>query len=78
MTPKRRFIFKPMEELKVVLLGTVKEETVICDEQQLDKDFKPGLYKETRSFLEGDYKHHCTIGHQAQMMGAYYEIAGYS
>lgn len=78
MTPKRRLILKPMEELRVIQLGTVKEDVVSCDEQLIDKNYKPGLYKETQSFLQGDFTKHCSIHDQAELMSAYYDIAGYA
>lgn len=76
LTSKRRYIFKPMEELKVIALGTVKEENVELD-GSLDKEFKPGLYLETQRFLTGDCAQHCSIGEQNQLMIDYYRMAGY-
>ena len=51
MTRKRRLIFRPMEKLQVMPLGSVKIESVELNDQ-LDQDFKPGLYRQTLSFLE--------------------------
>lgn len=50
LTAKRRFIFKPMEQLQIQLLNSVKVEQFEID-NQLDVDFKPGLYLQTKSFL---------------------------
>lgn len=50
MTRKHRLYFKPMEELHIQELDTVKIEKVDIDDS-LDKKFKPGLYKEVQSFL---------------------------
>jgi len=77
LTRKRRFIFKPMEQLQVTLLGSVKIEPVeISDE--LDRTFKPGLYEETRAFLEADDHLFCTIAEQVQHGAIYSEMAGYT
>lgn len=50
MTKKHRLYFKPMEELYIQELDSVKIEKVDIDDS-LDKKFKPGLYKEVQSFL---------------------------
>lgn len=50
MTRKHRLYFKPMEELHIQELDSVKIEKVEIDDS-LDKKFKPGLYKEVQSFL---------------------------
>lgn len=50
MTPKHRLIFRPMEKLHIQELGSFKiNEWEI--ENQDDIIFKPGLYKEVRTFL---------------------------
>lgn len=50
MTRKHRLYFRPMEELHIQELDSVKIEKVDIDDS-LDKKFKPGLYKEVQSFL---------------------------
>lgn len=76
LTRKRRFIFKPMEQLQVTLLASVKTEPVEIDDA-LDKAFKPGLYEETRAFLARDDQLFCTIDEQLQHGAVYSEMAGY-
>jgi predicted dehydrogenase len=77
LTRKRRFIFRPMEQLQVTLLGSVKIERVeISDE--LDKSFKPGLHEETKAFLAADDHLFCTIAEQLQHGAIYSEMAGYA
>lgn len=76
LTRKRRFIFKPMEQLQVTHLASVKVEPVeIYD--QIDKDFKPGLYEETRAFLAGDDALFCTAAEQLAHAAIYSAMAGY-
>jgi predicted dehydrogenase len=77
LTRKRRFIFKPMEQLQVTLLASVKTEAVPIDDA-LDKQFKPGLHEETRSFLAGDDGLFCTIEQQLAHGAIYSEMAGYT
>lgn len=50
MTRRHRLYFRPMEELHIQELDSVKIEKVDIDDS-LDKKFKPGLYKEVQSFL---------------------------
>jgi predicted dehydrogenase len=76
LTRKRRFIFKPMEQLQVTHLASVKVEPVEIDDQ-IDKDFKPGLYEETRAFLAGDDALFCTAAEQLAHAAIYSAMAGY-
>lgn len=77
MTSKRRLIFKPMEQLRVTHLKTVKEEVVEIDDD-LDQRFKPGLYRETEAFLAQDDVLFCTIAAQLSHGALYSEMAGYT
>ena len=77
LTAKNRLIFKPMEKLKVMKTGTFSEEEIVLDEQ-LDIDFKPGLFKQTETFLNGDFSLHCSIDEQANLMDVYRKMANYS
>ena len=77
LTRKRRFIFKPMEQLQVTVLASVKVEPVEINDA-LDKAFKPGLYAETRAFLGGDDSLFCTIDEQLRHGAIYSEMAGYN
>lgn len=76
MTRKRRLIFKPMEHLQVTMLASVKVEPVEIDDA-LDKAFKPGLYAETKAFLNHDDALFCTIDEQLAHGAIYSEMAGY-
>ena len=76
LTKKRRFIFKPMEQLQVIMLATVTVEPVEIDDT-LDKAFKPGLYAETMAFLKGDNSLFCNINEQLHHGAIYSEMGGY-
>ena len=76
LTRKRRFVFRPMEQLHVTPLGTVALERVDLDDQ-VDKAFKPGLYRQTEAFLARDDRLFCTVGEQLRHCAIYDEIAGY-
>ena len=76
LTRKRRFIFRPMEQLQVTRTGSNDVESVTLDDQ-LDKAFKPGLFAQAKAFLDGDDRLFCTIDEQLRHCAAYDHIAGY-
>jgi predicted dehydrogenase len=76
LSRKRRFILRPMEQLQVVQLGSVRVEAVELDDR-LDKEFKPGLYAQTKAFLDNDNSWLCTIDEQLRHCDIYDEMAGY-
>ncbi len=76
LTRKRRFIFRPMEQLQVIQLGSVKVDTVELDDG-LDKEFKSGLYMQTKSFLDGDDHFFCSVDEQLKHCAVYDEMANY-
>jgi len=50
LTRNHKYIFRPLEKLQILKHNTVAIESVDIDDQ-LDLDFKPGLYQQTLSFL---------------------------
>lgn len=50
LTPKHRLYFKPMEQLAIQELASVKVEPVEINDT-IDKQYKPGLYKQVEAFL---------------------------
>lgn len=77
LTRKRRFIFKPMEQLQVTQLASVTIESILIDDA-LDKTFKPGLYEQTKAFLAEDPHFFCSIDDQVKHGILYSQIAGYA
>lgn len=63
LTSKHRIYLKPMEQLQLQDKGSVKVYPVEIDDH-LDKEFKPGLYLETKAFLESDVKRLCSCKDQ--------------
>lgn len=74
LTDEHRLYFKPMEKLAIQNKGSVVVEDVEIDDQ-LDIDFKPGLYKQVEAFLydKNDDKL-LTIGEQLSHMSFYEKI----
>lgn len=75
MTRKRKLIFAPMEQLKEQLVDTVVIQDVEIDDT-LDKDFKPGLYRQVESFLSGDRQNLLTLEGQIANWHLFNRIAG--
>jgi len=53
LTCLNRFILCPLEKLQVQKLNSINTENIDIDDQ-LDIDFKPGVYRQTKSFLTED------------------------
>ena len=66
-----------MEKLQIIQLGSVSVEQVEFKDQ-LDRDFKPGLFRQTQAFLESDNDRFCTLADQVKNAILYCKIAGYS
>jgi predicted dehydrogenase len=77
ITPKHRLIFKPMETLQIQKIGSVAIEPVEIDDK-LDKDFKPGIYLQTKAFIDGEYTRFCFVNEQEKNITDYYvKMSGY-
>lgn len=76
LTTKHRLIFRPMEKLQIQNIGSVEINTVELDDS-LDKEFKPGLYKQVEYFIKGESSQLCAINEQVLNLETYYKIANY-
>ena len=76
LTPHHRLYFKPMETLQIQRKGSVKVEIVEI-EDGIDKEFKPGIYRQTKAFLLGDHQNFCTVREQVEKMKWYNLMSGY-
>lgn len=77
LTKKRRFYLKPMEKLQVQQLGSVAIDYMDIDDQ-LDLDYKPGIYLQTASFLNEELDQMLTLEDQIISFSIYNQIAGYN
>lgn len=71
LTAKHRIYLKPMEQLQLQDIGSVKIYSFEFDDQ-LDKDFKPGFYLETKAFLGGEDSRLCTLWQQVHHLDTIY------
>jgi predicted dehydrogenase len=76
LSKSHRLILRPMEKLQIQKRGSVAIEFVACDDQ-LDLDFKPGLFLQTQNFTNNLAEGLCTIENQVSMMDHYCRIASY-
>lgn len=51
LTNKNRYIFRPFEKLHIQKIGTLEIEEIPLNDK-LDRQYKPGLYKQTLAFLD--------------------------
>jgi len=73
-TTHHRLYFSPLEELRIQKTGSVSVEEVEIDDE-LDKKFKPGLYRQVESFISNNNELY-TIQEQAMAMRQYQSILG--
>ena len=76
MTKKNRYILKPIETLQKMKLNSFNVLRVSLD-NNYDKKFKPGLYQQTKKFLQGQKTQFCTLSEQSENIKIYNKIAGY-
>lgn len=77
LTPKHRLIFKPMETLQIQSIGSILIESVEINDV-LDKEFKPGVYKQVEAFLNNDHDDMINIEMQKNLIEKFYlKMSGY-
>ena len=76
LTKKNKLIFRPMEKLQIQKRGTIKSEYVKID-YRLDEKYKPGLYLQTKMFINNKFDCFCSIEHQLNIFKFYYKVANY-
>ena len=78
LTKENRLILRPMEKLQIQKRGTIVQDFIEEIDYSLDDDYKPGLFLQTKNFLEEKTEKFCTIEGQMKMYNIYAKIAGYS
>lgn len=77
LTKEHRLIFRPMEKLQVQKRGTIAQEFDETIAYSFDDEFKPGLYVQTKNFIENNFKNFCSIEEQKDILNIYNKIANY-
>lgn len=75
-TKKRRFFLKPMETLQQQVKGSVQINNVELDDK-LDIDFKPGIFLQTKNFLNKQFDGIQSVHNQLKAIEIYNRIGGY-
>ena len=75
-TEKSRSLFQPLEELKVFSKKTMTYEKLSIDDE-IDRKFKPGLYRQTEAFLEGRNEIICDLSELMENWFDYCKIGNY-
>lgn len=77
LTTEHRLILRPMEKLQIQKKGTIVQDFVETIDYSLDDTFKPGLYLQTKNFLNSEFTNLCSITEQFKMLSIYNQIANY-
>lgn len=77
LTKEHRLIFRPMEKLQIQKRGQITQEFYETIDYSLDEKFKPGLFLQTKSFLENNVRNMCSIADQLDMINIYNRMASY-
>lgn len=72
VTRNYKLFFKPLEKLQAQNVGRFEINDVDIDDE-LDRNFKPGIYREVQSFL-GNKRDLCTISEQVENLKYYQQI----
>ncbi len=76
-TEKNRYVFRPLEKLKVQPRGSLELREVDLN-TDVDTDFKPGLYKQVKAFLHHDNEQSlCTLGQMRTLLNVYQRMCPY-
>lgn len=73
---QRRFQLMPLEQLQQQLRGTVVWQPVSLD-NNVDHEFKAGLYAQGKAFLAQELEHFCDLTTQIQHLQWYEQMANY-
>ena len=76
LTSEHRLILRPLEQLQIQKRGSIVQEFVETD-NNLDKEYKPGLYLQTKKFLENLVSNMCIVKDQLKMYTIYSRMANY-
>ncbi len=77
LTKENRLILRPMEKLQIQKRGTIAQLLDESIDYSLDEKYKPGLYIQTKKFLENDFEDMCLLNEQLELLNIYNNIAGY-
>jgi predicted dehydrogenase len=82
LTRRNRYLLRPMESLQFIPLSSVEAQPIDL-EDDLDRQFKPGLFRQCEAFLRdqpdrAQANQLCSLEEQMNSFPIYYRIAGYA
>ena len=77
MTPKSRFLLKPIEQLKLIKFPNLNEK-IIKLSRNIDDEFKAGLYEQVKNFLKKNDTKFCSLKEQEENFKIFNKIANYN
>lgn len=77
LTKEHKLILRPMEKLQIQKRGTVTQNFVEEIDYLHDDKYKPGVYLQTKYFLENHFEGLCTIEEQKNIIDIYNKMANY-
>lgn len=78
VTTSHRYIFRPMEKLQKQKINSVAVEFDDDIDYSLDEKFKPGLFLQTKAFLDASYGKFVTLDEQIEAFGIFERMANYN
>lgn len=75
MTSKKKYYLKPMEQLFVQKIGSVNVEKLKIKDDY-DIKFKPGIYEQTKNFINNKNEIFCSLNQQINNIKEIYNIIG--
>lgn len=77
LTKKHRLLLRPIEKLQIQNKGSIVQAFDESIDYTLDEKYKPGLFIQTKNFLNNEFFNMCTLGEQFQNIDIYYKMANY-
>lgn len=74
LTKEHRLIFRPMEKLLIQKRGSIAQVFEENIDYAIDQQYKPGLYLQTKNFLDENFNGMCLLCEQLNMMNFYKNI----
>ncbi len=76
LTSKKRLVFRPMEKLQIQKKGEIVQTFVDID-YSLDEKYKPGIFLQTKNFIENTTEIFCSLQEQLIAFDIYDQMANY-
>lgn len=76
LTAKRKLILAPMEELQEQLVNSIEVKKVENIDYAIDNDYKPGIYLQTKAFINQEFKKLKSLQEQTEDLKIYNQILG--